>query len=384
MDHNRFGPSATGELVPISAGTPDFAFVPAPLPRSWDVPAGMWPLLATAREELARLDGIGRTLPDPELLLRPLNTREAIQSSSLEGTYATAQELLLFELEERETPVTERANDWLEVSNYGRSLRHGTELLETLPLSLRVIREMHEVLLTGVRGRDRDPGEFRRIQVHIGADKRYVPPPPSEVGRCLDDFEKFLNDADEIDPLIRTFIAHYQFEAIHPFIDGNGRVGRALLSLCAYQWTKSWRPWLYMSPWYERHKDEYIDLMFAVSSDGRWNDWLQFCLRGVLAVCGDAISRCDELVALRDDYHRRADAAGGRTHRLVEILFSTPIIRIGDIARHLGITYPTAKADAERLVKIGILRELRNIYPKAYVAGAIFNAAFDGLSAERP
>src|SRR5687767_5891417 len=170
MDHSRFGSRSTGKLVAVSAGERDWAMVPNPLSRQWDTPKWLWPLLARAREELARLDGIGRALPDPELLLRPLHKREAIRSSSLEGTYATAQELLLFELDKPGEATSDRVNDWIVVSNYAEALRHGTRLLEKLPLSLRVIREMHRVLLTGVRGRDRAPGEFRRIQVHIGTD----------------------------------------------------------------------------------------------------------------------------------------------------------------------------------------------------------------------
>ena len=206
MDRSRFGSASTGHLVPISSGERGWAFVPAPLPRHWDIPNSLWPLLSNAKAELARLDGIGKALPDPELLLHPLNQREAIRSSSLEGTYATAEELLLFELNDRGVAPSERMNDWIEVRNYATALRHGTRLLDELPLSLRVIREMHRVLLTGVRGRDRAPGEFRRIQVHIGADQRFVPPPVNEIDGCLDDLERFLNDSDSIEPLVRTFL----------------------------------------------------------------------------------------------------------------------------------------------------------------------------------
>jgi Fic family protein len=376
MDRSRFGSSSTGRLVATSAGERDWAFIPSRLPRRWDIPLMLWPLLSDAKAELARLDGIGRTLPDPELLLQPLNNREAIRSSSLEGTFASAEELLLFELDERPPPPTERVNDWIEVRNYALALREGTRLLNELPLSLRIIREMHRVLLSGVRGRDRAPGEFRRIQVHIGADKRFVPPPVNELGACLDDFEHYLNEAEAVEPLIRTFLAHYQFEATHPFADGNGRVGRALLSLCAYKWCGLSHPWLYMSSYYDQHKDEYIDRLFAVSSHGAWNEWLEFCLRGTIEVCRDAITRCDELRSLRDRYHSLADGAGGRMHRIVEMLFSRPIVTISSIARRLGVTYPTAKADLDRLVAMEIIRELPNAYPKAFIAGKIFDAAY--------
>ena len=334
-------------------------------------------MVATAREELARLDGIGRTLPDPELLLRPLQNYEAIRSSSLEGTYASAEELLLYELAPTEPAgVSDRANEWREVSNYAAALRRGTALLQSLPLSLRLIRAMHDVLLTGVRGRDRAPGEFRRTQVHLGTNRRYIPPPPNELSGCLDDFEKFLHESDEIDPLIRAYLAHYQFEAIHPFVDGNGRVGRALLSLCAYQWCGHSRPWLYVSPFFDRHKDEYIDALFAVSTHGAWERWLSICLRATIDVCRDAVARCDQLRRLRDDYHAKADRAGGRVHALIESLFSNPIIRVTDATRRLNVTYPTAKTDIGKLVDLGILTVLEGTSPKAFYAPEIFNAAY--------
>lgn len=249
-------------------------------------------------------------------------------------------------------------------------------MLGTLPLSLRLIRETHAVLLNGVRGRDRAPGEFRRTQVHLGTDRRYIPPPVNELGSCLDDFERFLHDPVDIDPLLRTFIAHCQFEAIHPFVDGNGRVGRALLALCAFQWCGLSRPWLYVSPFFDRHKDEYIDALFAVSAEGAWTRWLELCLRATIDVCGDAISRCAELRRLRDEYHDLADLGGPRSHRLVESLFSNPIVRITDVVKRLRVTYPTAKSDVQKLVDNGILTELPDTYPKAFVARAIFNAAY--------
>ena len=377
MDRDRFTAEQTGTLVPVSIGGPDWAFVPRPLPRQWHAPQHLWSLLVSAHRELGRLDGIGRTLPDPDLLLRPLQSREAIRSSSLEGTYASAEELLLFELQPTEPAApSDRMNDWREVLNYAAALRHGTELLVELPLSLRLIREMHAVLLQDVRGRDRAPGEFRRTQVHIGSDRRYVPPPPNHVPACLDDFERFLHEADDVDPLIRAYVAHYQFEAIHPFVDGNGRVGRALLALCAYQWCGLSRPWLYVSPFFDRHKDEYIDALFAVSAEGNWDRWIELCLRATIGVCRDAITRCDELRRLRDEYHAKADHANGRMHRLIESLFSNPIIRITDAARRLDVTYPTAKSDIHKLVDAGILSELRDVAPKAYFSRAIFDAAY--------
>jgi len=332
---------------------------------------------AASFRSIARLDGLGRAVPDPALLLRPLQAREALRSSSLEGTYASPEELLLFELNPQDPSASgERLNDWFEVSNYAAAVRLGIERLSSLPLSLRLIREMHEKLLRGVRGRDRAPGEFRRTQVHIGADRRYIPPPVQELDACLDDFERFLHESEAIDPLIRTFLAHYQFEAIHPFIDGNGRVGRALLSLCAYQWCGLSHPWLYVSPYFDHHKDEYINALFAVSTDGDWNRWINLCLLATVDVCRDAIRRCDILCALREQYHQLADRWSGRMHLLIDGLFSNPIVTITSLVNRLHVTYPTAKSDVDKLVEVGVLAELPNSYPKAFYATAIFNAAY--------
>jgi Fic family protein len=377
MDRQRFGSEMTGRLVSVSIGKEDCAFIPLPLPRTWHVPLEIWPRLAEAKESLARLDGIGRTLPDPDLLLRPLQSREALRSSSLEGTYVSAEELLLFELGSQEPiAASERQNDWREVYNYAAALRRGTELLDTLPLSLRLIREMHSVLLNGVRGRDRGIGEFRQNQVHLGSDRRYVPPPPNELMACLDDFENFLNESDGIDPLIRTFMGHYQFEAIHPFLDGNGRVGRALLSLTAFKWCGLSRPWLYVSPFFDRHKDDYISALFSVSADGDWRRWFEICLLATIDGTRDSIQRCGRLVSLRNEYHSKADVSGVRLHPIIEGLFSNPILRITDVAQRLKVSYPTAKADIEKLVKHGILVELPGVYPKAFYCREIFNAAY--------
>lgn len=377
MDRAQFTTSETGSLVAVSIGEPDWAFIPAPLPRNYHISHDLLPLLAKAHAELGRLDGIGRTLPNPDLLLQPLQRREALRSSSLEGTYASPEELLLFELEPRDAPNPgDRINEWREVFNYAEALRHGRMLLGELPLSLRLIREMHRVLLTGVRGRDRAPGEFRRTQVHLGSDRRYVPPPVQHLETCLDDFEKFLHDSTAIDPLVRAFLAHYQFEAIHPFVDGNGRVGRALLALSAYTWAELSTPWLYLSPFFDAHKDEYIDRLFAVSATGAWDEWVRFCLQGTVEVCRDAVVRCDRLRALREEFRDRVARGSGRMHRLVDLLFAYPIITVTEAMRRLGVTYPTARADIGKLETLGIVRELESSYPKAFVAPAILDAAY--------
>jgi Fic family protein len=233
MDKTLFVEGFPGRLWEISAnGKLDWAYIPAVLPSDWPPSPEIWELLAQAREELARLDGVGRAMPNYNLLLRPLQRREALTSSSLEGTYATPEQLLLFEIDPKEPQSpNDPESAWQEVRNYSRALDLGLRLLLERPLTLNLIREIHRTLLMGVRGTNKDPGNFRRTQVHIGSDRRFIPPPPNEVMPCLYALETAIHQEKSIDPLIFCFMAHYQFETIHPFLDGNGRVGRLLLSL---------------------------------------------------------------------------------------------------------------------------------------------------------
>lgn len=381
MDAKRFTNNKLGELVAITSPRPDVAFIPRPLSVDWTMPPSLWPLLMDARENLARLDGIGRHLANPQLLLAPLQQREALRSSSMEGTYATPEELLLYRMDPREpTSREDRANDWREVFNYGRALQLGMDLMaEGLPLSLRLIREMHQTLLGGVRGHDRRPGDFRDCQVHVGVGGRFIPPPPGEVPACLDAFEKYHHASSTVDPLLRAFMAHYQFETIHPFRDGNGRIGRLLLSLTICQWLELGSPWLYMSAFFERHKDEYIDRLFMVSADGQWEPWLSFCLQGVVEQSRDTVARIDRLLALREEFVARVANSGGsaRLHGIVERLFSAPVVTIPQVVSDTTVTYPTAKADVMRLVDLGVLAEGDPaVTPKYFFSRAIFDIAY--------
>lgn len=381
MDPARFTNNRLGELTPISWPRPDVAFVPHPLPTEWAMPQAMWPLLMEARENLARLDGVGRHLTNHQLLLVPLQQREALRSSSMEGTYASPEELLLYQMDPRDpTSAGDRINAWREVFNYGRALQLGVNLLaDGLPLSLRLIREMHQTLLGGVRGQERRPGEFRDCQVHVGAGARFVPPPPTEVMASLDRFEKYHHADSAIDPLIRAFMAHYQFETIHPFRDGNGRIGRLLLSLTIYHWMSLGSPWLYMSAFFERNKEEYIDRLFMVSADGQWEPWIRFCLHGVVEQSKDTVRRIDRLVALREELTNRVVGSGGsaRLHGIVENLFSSPVVTIPQVAKATEVTYPTAKADIMRLIDLGILAEGDpSLSPKFFFSQEIFDIAY--------
>lgn len=379
MDITKFLESKTGDLVPIDPIHNDWAFIPAPLPPTWDFSVELWPILAEAKQELGRLDGIGRTLPNPELLLRPLQSREAIRSSSLEGTFATPQELLLFELQPRESDSEkDPINSHREVANYSVSLRQGIKLLDDLPFCLRLIKELHLTLLGGVRGREKSPGNFRVSQNHIGSNKRFIPPPPTHLQDCLNAFEKRMNEFDDnYDPLVRCYLLHYQFEAIHPFMDGNGRVGRALLSLMTYKWCNLHMPWLYMSAYFERYKDEYIDNLFNVSARGDWHTWIDYCLRGTVLQARDAIKRCEQLKALKDSFHETVGNSGPRAHPIIEGLFQTPLLSIPDVVKRFNVSYPTAKSDVEKLVKLKILAELPDAHPKIFFCPQIFSVAFE-------
>lgn len=377
MDITKFISEPPGSLLRIAG---DHAFVPAQLPPNWRFPERLWPLLAEARQEVGTLNGIGRTLPNPAILLRPLEDREAITSSRLEGTYVTPQELLLFEMESTAAPSGDRRNEWREVVNYRRALHIG--MASDLPISLRFIRQMHEVLLSGVRGTDRAPGEFRRVQVAIGSTKRFVPPPPEQVLYCLDPLEKYIHNQRGIyDPLVDCFLVHYQFEAIHPFVDGNGRVGRLLLAIMLQQRCGLSKPWLYMSDYFERYRDEYVQHLFNVSARGDWTSWIDYCLRGTVIQARDAIVRCDRLLKVKEEYVSRLANAGGsvRLGQIVEDLFQTPYVRIADLPQRLGVTYPTARADVERLVQAGILSELPNVSPKTFYAKEVFDVAYEDI-----
>ena len=313
MDATRFGKGKTGQLVRIDlVEGRDWAFIPDPLPRKWEIPtAELHGLLGDAREKLGTLNGIGQTLLSPMLLLRPLQQREAIRSSSLEGTHVHALDLLRYERNPVD-PVSEQdqRNAWKEVHNYNSALQEGVTLLSTLPLCGRLARNLHRTLLTGVRGTDKRPGDFRDRPVHIGSDRRFIPPPVKEVVDLMSGLERFLNDADsDINPLVRAYMAHYQFEAIHPFLDGNGRIGRVLLALSIYLWHGHARPWLYMSAFFDRYKDEYIDNLFRVSTHGDWERWIEYCLRGTIAQCDDTIRRCKQLQDLRSEIHEKVGPA---------------------------------------------------------------------------
>jgi Fic family protein len=339
-----------------------WAFVPPPLPPDLDLDLELIGALSAADRAVGELGGVGGGLPEPQILIRPFLRREAVLSSKIEGTEATLTDLVLFEAD---APTPDRS-DVREVFNYVKALEDATAPGRALPLSLRLIRGMHRTLMTGVRGGYATPGEFRRSQNWIGApgcvlnDATYVPPPVDEMLGCLDALERYLYEPSGIPPLLRVALVHYQFEAIHPFLDGNGRVGRLLVSLLLIEWGLLPKPLLYLSAYFEANRSEYYDRLLAVSTAGDWHGWLGFFLAGVASQSVDVIDRTKRLQALREEYHARLHVtrASALLLKLVDHLFAQPAIRIAMAEEVLGVTFRAASLNVQKLVDAGILKEI--------------------------
>lgn len=361
MDPSDFTDGASGELVKTVEGL--WAFVPNPLPPHFDFGPMTIKKLSLADLALGELKGIGQMLPNAHLLIAPFLRREAVLSSRIEGTIASLDQLILFEVE----PSRDSGNpDVGEVANYVTAMEYGLERLNQLPVSLRLIRELHEKLLTGVRGQDRRPGEFRKSQNAIGQrgrpveEARYIPPPVAEMTQALSDFELFIHEPSDLPFLVQLALVHYQFEAIHPFLDGNGRIGRLLLSLLLCEKGYLTQPLLYISGFFEKNRDRYIDSLLRVSQEGDWVGWVDFFLEGVAEQSSDVVERSGLLIALRQQYRERAQTAraSALTLQLVDELFQTPGLTIPGAQARLGVTYASALRGVERLVALGILKEV--------------------------
>ena len=371
MSRNGFGERAKGRLVPTIGERK--ALVPAPLPpRELNV-AAFLPELTRATQLVGELKGIGRSVPNPLLLIRPLQRREAVSSSSMEGTYTTLSDLLLFEAGASEAATR---GDNLEVLNYVRALEGAIESLPGLPISTRSIRDAHRVLLSGVtrhRGANVDAGELKGDQNWIGGGgrietARFIPAPPAETPDALHALTEYIHreDRDMASPLIDAALAHYQFEAIHPFGDGNGRVGRMLITLMLIDNGTMPEPLLYMSPYLERHKDRYIDLMYAVSRDGAWEPWVAFFLEAVAASASETIATVERLQDLQRAYRARFQTARRSALMLsiMDLAFERPVRSISDFAEALGVSYGGAANNLAELVAQGVAEEVPGSYPK--------------------
>ncbi len=344
------------------------AFLPAPLPPnpSVELTGELHALLSRADRALGRLDGSVVTLPNPDLLVFMYVRKEAVLSSQIEGTQSSLQDLLAAEANLFEPSDLPRDVD--EVINYVGAMNHGLARLSALPVSVRLIKEIHERLLNGVRGDRLTPGELRRSQNWIGpsgsgiANASFVPPPPEEVPRALGDLETFLHAEDELPLLIKIGLAHAQFETIHPFLDGNGRVGRLLISFLLTERAALHKPVLYLSHYFKQHRQEYYDRLQSVRDRGDWEGWLSFFLKGVEQVSHEATETARAVLHLRER-HRAAiteqlGRAAGNGHRVHETLFHRPIVTVGVVQELTGVSFAAANQLVARLGEIGILREI--------------------------
>jgi Fic family protein len=341
------------------------AFVPYPLPPTppLEISPARQRLLERALLACGRLDAITALLPDPDLFLYAYVRREAVLSSQIEGTQSSLSDLLLFELDQAPGAPFD---DVVEVSNYVAALEHGLQRLrEDFPLSNRLLREIHGKLLARGRGADKQPGQFRSSQNWIGGTRpgnaQYVPPPVHEVEACMAALERFLHAADAPGALLKAALAHVQFETIHPFLDGNGRVGRLLIALVLHHDGVLRQPLLYLSIYFKQHRTEYYRLLDSVRHTGDWEHWLDFFLEGVEQTAAGAVDTAHRLLALFRDDTARIQTLGrsaANTLRVFDALRRRPLARIDALATQTGIAFPTAARAIEALERLGIVREI--------------------------
>ena len=353
--------------------------MPNPLPPKIEVDWELASLLSKADITLGKLSGAGQLLPNPHLLISPFIRREAVMSSRIENIQSGLEDLFLFEADETDPPPV---SDVKEVINYVRAMEYGIKRLPELPISSRLICEIHEILMEEVRGERATPGLLRTSQNWIGSpgctliDATYVPPPEQEMQQCLSDLEKYIHSAPQEPALIQCALVHHQFEAIHPFLDGNGRIGRLLITFMLLERKLLSQPLLYLSDFFEQHRDEYYELLLNVSQKGDWTAWLTFFLNGVRQQAADALLTVQKLLDLQNRY--REIAAGPRAPKsvgpLIDHLFANPIISISELSKTWGMPFPTVQRGIDYLIEKGQLKEItggqRN---RLFVAHEIFN-----------
>jgi len=316
-------------------------------------------LLSEADRALGRLEGASTLLPNPDLFVAMYVKHEAVLSSQIEGTQSTLEDVLAYEVEGKELS---QPGDLEETFNYVRAMNHGIRRLPELPLSLRLIREVHGQLLAGVRGGERNPGEFRTTQNWIGGSGRnlneavFVPPPPHEMNEALGAFERFLHDTQSLPVLVHAGLAHAQFETIHPFLDGNGRVGRLLITLLLCERKVLEQPLLYLSFYLKAHRAQYYDRLMAVRTDGDWEGWLRFFLRGVAEVSRSAAETARAILRMREEQRQRL-AGSPNALRLLDHLFQQPIVTVRRAEEVLDVSFATAAGVIEQLEAAKVLRK---------------------------
>lgn len=363
MKPEQFKSQRAGKVIKVS-DKGYWAFVPNPLPPELHYTEEIAHVLAEANRRLGNLNGIGTLLPNPQLLIVPYSRREAVLSSRIEGTQASLSDLFYFEASSKEEQKKEsQKSDVLEVFNYVQALNYGIQKLRILPLCVRLMNEMHSILMKGVRGEHLTPGEFRRSQNWIGpagctlSDAMFVPPPVREMKQTMSDLEKFLHVREGMQGLIQCALVHYQFEAVHPYLDGNGRIGRLLITLflCERQFLAY--PMLYLSAFFEKHRTEYYERLLAVSQKGEWEEWVLFFLRAVAVQSEEAEKNSKGILHLLEMYRKRVQEKRTSVYavKLLERLFINPFISIPRAAKELKTSFPTAKAAIEKLEEAKIL-----------------------------
>ncbi len=373
MNPADFHAPEAGRLVEIAHG--GYAFVPEPLPPAINYTAELVRRLSRADQALSELSGLGRYLPNPHILIAPYVKREAVLSSRIEGTRTNMDELLRDEIENQGEESGD--SDVREVRNYMAALEHGIKRMDKLPLSLRLVRELHARLMKGVRGDTATPGEFRRSQNWIGRagstimTATYVPPPPQVMMEALGQWERFLHEREAMPDLVQCALMHEQFEAIHPFLDGNGRVGRLLITLFLIERGRLSQPLLYLSEYIERNRQDYYELLQRVRTHGDWHAWLVFFLAGVAETANKAVAQAGRLMDLREASRARLKASP-RALALLDELFTNPYTTVTRAATVLKVSNPTARQAVAALERAGILEEVSGrTWGKLYLARPI-------------
>lgn len=358
MKHSDFHAPDAGRLVLTTDSLQ--AFVPAPLPPQINYDSDLVLKLSRADSALSELAGVGRHLPNPHLLISPYIQREAILSTRIEGTMANFSDLLRDEIRE---DVAKQDEDVLEVRNYILALEHGIQRLNQIPLSQRMVRELHEILLKGVRGDSSQLGQFRTRQNYIGLegtkieDAIFVPPPPAEMTEAMHVWEVFLNQRDSMPELIQCALIHHQFETIHPFIDGNGRLGRLLITLFLLERKRLSQPLLYLSAFFEAHRSDYYAHLQRVRTDGDWPTWLRFFLQGVTETAKAAAQQAFQLMDVREQYRQQLRGKG-KALILLDELFVNPFVTVLRAMSILKVSQPTAGSTIAQLESLGLLEEV--------------------------
>lgn len=355
MTHNR-----AGKYVHQLTGYD--AFIPTDLPPDPPVnmDAEMIRLLSLADRKLGRLDGVAQILPNPDLFVGMYVQKEAVLSSQIEGTQASFVDVLQVDAD-----TAAKRQDVEEVVNYVKAMKYGMNRLETLPLSLRLLREIHGILLSGVRGSQRNPGDFRTSQNRIGssgcslATASFVPPPVAEMTSALGHLENYMYSESDIPHLIRIALIHAQFETIHPFLDGNGRMGRLLIAFWLYQQQILKYPLLYISYYFKKNRTEYYDRLMNIRTKGDWEGWVKFFLEGVAQVADEATQSASEIMKLKEmimEKIQKETSGKANSVLLLDLLFRMPIITINVVKDELKVSYPTAKALTEHFREAKIIR----------------------------